>query len=383
MSEAPAGMTAVLSHPFRSRLKGLLNKRFHLLYKYLPRVKNWHFWAIQGLVIGIAGTHYIIEVGGYLPSLGMLYFVPISLFFVPVVYAALNFGFPGALATALWATVITIPNFIFWHDGLERLGVIFQLLIVNAVAVFVGQRVDRETSSRRRAEEARGELKTYATHLVQAQEDERQRIARELHDKTIQSLALLCRRLDSVETAGKGLPSTVIKELREARKITEAVVKELRDFARDLRPTTLDDLGIVTSIRRLLMDSAKRSSIKGQIKLVGEERRLPRDVAVGLFRIAQEALWNVERHSRADEVVVAIIFAKREATLRVSDNGAGFKVPAILGSFSSTGRLGLIGARERAELLGGKLEVKSSPQNGTAVTASIPIQEGISEVSDQ
>ncbi len=382
MSEAPAGVMAVRSHPFRSRLKDLLKRRLRRLYRYHPRFKNRHFWAVQGLVIGIAAIHDVIEAGGYIPQLGMLYFIPISLFFLPVVYAALNFGFVGSISTAVWVVIITIPNWVFWHEGLERWGVIFQMVIIVAMAVFVGQRVDREAGARYRAEEARAELKTYATHLVQAQEDERQRIARELHDETIQSLALLCRRLDSVETTGKTLPSTVTKELREARKIAEEVVKELRDFARELRPAILDDLGIVASIRRLLVDSTERSKIKGQIKLVGEEQRLPRDVEVGVFRIAQEALWNVERHSRASEVVVTIIFAKSEAMLRVSDNGAGFKIPPILGSFSSTGRLGLIGAQERAELLGGKLEVRSSPQNGTTVTASIPIPESIPEVSD-
>lgn len=297
---------------------------------------------------------------------------------MPVVYAALNFGFAGSISTALWVVIITIPNWIFWHEGLERLGVIFQMVIIVAMAVFVGQRVDRETRARHRAEEARMELRTYATHLVQAQEDERQHIARELHDETVQSLALLCRRLDSMETTGKALPSTVTKELREARKIAEEVVKELRDFAGNLRPASLDDLGIVTSIRRLLADSTERSRIRGQIKLVGVERRLPRDVEVGMFRIAQEALWNVERHSRAAEVVVTIIFTKSEAMLRVSDNGVGFKVPPILGSFSATGRLGLIGAQERAGLLGGKLEIQSNSEKGTTIIASIPISESTS-----
>ena len=155
MSEAPVGMTAVLSHPFRSRLKSLLSRILHWLYKYHPRVKDWRFWAVQGLVIGIAAIHGFIEAGGYLPQLKMLYFIPISLFFVPVVYAALNFGFVGSISTAVWIVVITIPNWIFWHEGLERLGVIFQLAIIVAMAVFVGQRVDRETSARRRAEEAR------------------------------------------------------------------------------------------------------------------------------------------------------------------------------------------------------------------------------------
>lgn len=503
MSRAQLDVMTVRSRLFSSKLRDWLKREGHWLYRYRPRFRNRHFWAVQGLVIGIAAIHDIIEVGGYLPGLGMLYFVPISFFFVPVVYAALNFGFPGALATALWTTVITIPNFVLWHDGLERFGVMFQLLIVIAVALFVGQRVDRERGARRQAEAAgdalsaseakyrglfesspiailvldtnggildanpaagalfdrapetlkrmvvadlvgteseqkllasqqdKGQqaylslslrdgsevylepahtqvsdsqgniviqvllrdvtqerhrqagLKAYAAFVLRGQEEERQRMARELHDETIQTLVLLCRRLGSVETTSGSLPSSTIKELREARKTAEEIVKDLRDFARALRPPILDDLGIVTSIRRLVLDFTERSGIKGQLKAVGEEQRLPRDTEIGLFRIAQEALWNVERHSRATEMVVTVTFAEYEAGLNIRDNGIGFNVPPVLGAFSASSQLGLLGMQERAELLGGKLEVQSSPEKGTTVIVSIPIPEGISEVSDR
>ena len=473
------------------------------LRAYYPRFRDWHFWAVQALVIAIAGIHDLIEAGGFLPYLGMLYFVPISLFFVPVVYAALNFGFAGSIATALWTVIITIPNWVLWHDGLERWGVMFQMAIVVAVALFVGQRVDRETGARQRAEAAaialtasemkyrglfesspiailvldangtildanpaagvlfgkaeetlksmavaelvgRGSeqklltssqkdkwqqtsltlslrdgsevylepthtqvsdsqgnitiqvllrdvteerhrqagLKAYAAFVLRGQEEERQRMARELHDETIQSLALLCRRLDSVESTSGSLPQSAIEELREARKTAEEIVKDLRDFARALRPPILDDLGMVASIRRLVLDFTERSGIKGQLKAVGEERRLPRDTEIGLFRIAQEALWNVERHSRATEVVVTITFAGHEVRLDVKDNGVGFNVPPAPEGFSASGQLGLLGMQERAELVGGELEVQSSPEKGTTVIASIPIPEGVSEVSE-
>jgi PAS domain S-box-containing protein len=504
MNQAPADAVAMRSRLSVSKLKDWLKKGRHWLYGYRPRFRSWHFWAVQGLVIGIAAIHDIIEVGGYLPRLGMLYFIPISLFFVPVVYAALNFGFAGSIATALWATIITIPNFILWHHGLEKLGVMFQMVIVVTVAVFVGQRVDRETGARRRAEAAgdalrasetryrglfesspiailvlekngtildanpaagalfgkdtetlksmvvadlvgtesgqkllassykdkwqeapltlrlrdgsdanleptgtqvsdsqgnttiqvllrdvtqerhrQAGLRAYAAYVLRAQEEERQRIARELHDETIQTLALLCRQLGGVESTSGSLPSSTIEELREARKIAEEVVTGLRDFARALRPPTLDDLGIVTSIRRLLMDSTERTGIKGQLKLVGEERRLPRDTELGMFRIAQEALWNVERHSRATEVIVTMTFAEYEVRLDVQDNGVGFNVPPMPEGFSASGQLGLLGMQERAELLGGKLEVQSSPQKGATVIVSIPIPEAISEAPDQ
>ncbi len=473
------------------------------LYKYRPRFRDRHFWAVQALVIAIAGIHDLIEAGGYLPHLGMLYFVPISLFFVPVVYAALNFGFAGSIVTALWAVIITIPNWVFWHDGLERWGVMFQMAIVVAMALSVGQRVDRETGARRRAEAAgaalrasemksrglfesssiailvldtngaildanpaagalfskapetlktmavadlvgteseqkllasqknkwqetfltlglkdgsevyleptktqvsdsqgnitiqvllrdvtqerhrQAGLKAYAAFVLRGQEEERQRMARELHDETIQTLALLCRRLDSVVSTSDSLPATVVEELREARKTAEEIVKDLRDFARALRPPILDDLGIVPSIRRLVLDFTERSGMKGQLKAVGEERRLPRDTEIGLFRIAQEALWNVERHSRATEMVVTVTFTGHEARLNIRDNGIGFNVPPVLGAFSASSQLGLLGMQERTELLGGKLTIESSPGKGTTVIASIPIPEGITEVSER
>lgn len=157
--------------------------------------------------------------------------------------------------------------------------------------------------------------------------------------------------------------------------MVEEVSKELRNFARTLRPPILDDLGIVTSIHRLLLDSVERTGMKNQFRLVGEERRLPEDIELGMFRIAQEALWNVERHSRATEVKITITIAKGHAKLDISDDGVGFNVPPVLSSFYTDGKLGLLGMHERAEILGGKLEVKSSRNKGVTVSFSTPVTE--------
>ncbi len=503
MSRDQANVTAAPAI-FRSKLKSWLERSRQRLYIYRPRFRDWHFWAVQSLVIGIAAIHDIIEVGGYAPQLGMLYFVPISLFFVPVVYAALNFGFVGAITTALWAVIITIPNWIFWHEGLERLGVIFQMLIVIALAFFVGQRVDRERRAWHRAEatatdlkasrmkyrgifesspiailvldptglileanpaaiilfarnkttlegiriadligtaseqkllgssqngswqadplvlklgdgpelylepaltefsdgegnlaiqvlfrdateehDRQAGLKAYTAYVIRAQEEERQRIARELHDETIQSLVLLCRRLDSVQDSSDSLPSSQLDKLQEARKIAEEVVKGLRDFTKALRPPILDDLGVVTSVRRLLADFTERTRIKGQLKVVGETRRLPADTELGMFRIAQEALRNIERHAGATRVAVTVTFAKHEARLDVVDNGAGFSMASSSGDFTASGKLGLLSMQERAELLGGNLKIQSRPGNGTRVTVSAPAADGIPQMPNQ
>ena len=115
--------------------------------------------GVQGLVVAVAGVHYAIEIIGYEPRMGLLYFVPISLFFVPVMYAALNFGFVGALATGLWALFITLPNGFFWHHGLGRIGEFFPVAIVAGWGVYAGYRIDRERDARHRAEAAGAALK--------------------------------------------------------------------------------------------------------------------------------------------------------------------------------------------------------------------------------
>jgi two-component system sensor histidine kinase DegS len=230
-----------------------------------------------------------------------------------------------------------------------------------------------------RAETAHLALKNYAAHMVNAQEEERRRIARELHDETIQALSLLYRKLDSLRTKAV-LPASLVEELREAREINEGIVKGLRDLIKAVRPPTLDHLGIVASVRRLLLDFKERTGIKCQLKVLGDERQLPQDIMIGMFRIAQEALWNVGHHSKATDVLLTMTFAEHQARLDINDNGTGFNVPASLTVLSANGHLGLLGMQERAELLGGKLEIQSSPEKGTMIGVSIPIPQILGKV---
>jgi signal transduction histidine kinase len=364
------GAAENMSASLRSWLKPITIK----LGPFLPRLKERRFWVVQAIVVGVAGLHDYLEIGSYLPHLGALYFLPISIFFLPVVYAALNFGIRGSLATVTWIVLVTIPNWVLWHSGLERFGVMFQMLLFVAVAGFVGQRVDREASARHRAEAASAALKAYAAHVVRVQEDERKNLARELHDESIQSLVLLCRQLDGV-SRNQSLSVAEIQELSKAREISEGVVKNLRDFARQLRPPHLEDLGLEDSVNKMLLDFSDRTGIKSSLKSNWKEERLSVDTKVGLFRIMQEALWNIERHSKATELVVEMTFGVSEVVLSISDNGMGFTLPKDLEVLSDGNHYGLVGMHERAELIGGTLEVLSMPGKGTRVTVSIPIQQ--------
>lgn len=215
-------------------------------------------------------------------------------------------------------------------------------------------------------------FQSYAREIVRAQEEERQRIARELHDASLQSVVLLCRHLDAVEEAASDRsPPAAAEALYEARVLAEGIGAELRRFSRDLRPSILDDLGLVPAIRSLIGDLSTRSGIKGRFELTGDPVRLSSITEVSLFRITQEGLRNVERHSSASRVIVRLQFRPDSIRLTISDNGRGFQMPSSTTNLASAGRLGLLGMQERASLAGGTWQLYSRPGRGTRIVVTL------------
>lgn len=150
----------------------------------------------------------------------------------------------------------------------------------------------------------------------------------------------------------------------------------LRNFARDLRPLALDDLGVVASVRRLLVDLGVRTGVQWELNTTGTPRRLARGTEPGIFRIVQEAIRNVERHAEANSVSVEIGFGVAALTLRVADDGKGIAAGNCQQQPEPANSLGLLGMRERASLLGGELLLQSQPGQGTTITATIPLRPG-------
>ena len=217
-----------------------------------------------------------------------------------------------------------------------------------------------------------GALRDYARRVTQAQEEERKRVARELHDDTAQALVLVSRGLDAVSDSGKRLPKAAIARLEEVRSLAQRALSSVRRFSRDLRPPALDDLGLVPALEWLASDMSPRTATSVALRVEGERRRLPADTELVLFRIAQEALHNVEKHAAASEAAVEVIFADGQVELSVSDNGRGFEFPRreVLARHAS---LGILGMEERAQLLGGRLQVHSQPGRGTRVSVKLAI----------
>ncbi len=483
-------------------LLGLLQssacRRQRALARFRQCLHDRRFWAIQALIVAAEAVHWTLEASRESARVGLLYpEITYALYLVPIIYASLNFGREGAIPTAVWSALITVPNIVVWHHGVARLAESTEMLILIVLAVIIASRVDREVSARRRAEaeeaarrmseakyrglfdgaaeaillldpqgaileanaaaaelferppadlrtqnvvaligsqqaerllgcvtpggmatggelplrsrphdlrwlepvctrltsdsdsgialtqaifhdvtdrhERQRGLERYAQQVLRAQEEERRRIAREVHDGSLQSMVLLLRRMDVLDEPGEGAVSPAIRaHMRELRDSAEAVADELRRVIRDLRPSILDDLGLVPAVRRLLNDLERRGNASGRLAVLGVERRLPPEVELCLFRIAQEALHNVEHHAFASHVTATLAYRDEEVCLTVADDGVGFQVTTPTISLASTGRFGIVGMQERVGLLGGKFRIASTPGRGTYVEACLP-----------
>jgi signal transduction histidine kinase len=206
-------------------------------------------------------------------------------------------------------------------------------------------------------------LRDYIGAITSAQEDERLRLARELHDDTIQSIIALKQRVQLAQTSVKDQASR--RTLGELETLSEQTIENLRRMTRALRPIYLEDLGLVTALEMLVHETSQNNAINIEFQKTGEEQRLSHEVELALYRIAQEALSNVVRHSNAKQASLQIIFNKGEVQLEINDNGIGFVMPKSPTDFAPNGHFGLLGIRERADLIGARLEVESAPENGT------------------
>ncbi len=225
------------------------------------------------------------------------------------------------------------------------------------------------------AEQMRGmqeNLRFYLQQVTKAQEEERKRISRELHDDTVQDLVVLSRQLDTL-ASGSELSKENRRNLEELWQKTNDIIKEVRRLSQDLRPAALDRLGLLPALERLASDTADYSGIETAVKVSGKERRLNEEVELVLFRITQEALRNVWRHAQATRVEIAVAFEKNRVKVTVSDNGKGFEIPDKLGTLARDGKLGLAGMQERAQLIGGELTVNSAAGEGSTVTVEVPV----------
>jgi signal transduction histidine kinase len=212
---------------------------------------------------------------------------------------------------------------------------------------------------------------------ISAQEDERRRLARELHDETAQTIAALSIALDRARDGLVGADPEASSQIGQAKELSSRLLTETRRLILGLRPTLLDDMGLLPAIRWYaeshLGEKGIAVTIEEEEEVAEPAERLPAHIEVALFRVVQEAIANVARHSRAKRVDVRLSQRAGEVVVTVADDGIGFDVARVLGQTGPTESVGLLGMQERARLLGGRLEIVSHAGGGTQIRVEVPL----------
>ena len=220
----------------------------------------------------------------------------------------------------------------------------------------------------RTAQEA---LQSYVGAVTNAQEEERKRLARELHDETIQDLIVIAQR---IQVIGRDLPeegSSAVK-LEALRGEVLRAISEIRRLVRALRPMYIDDLGLIPALEMLTTDFWGDFDIPVEIEVSGEVARLGPDIELAIYRVVQESLSNMGRHAHGTRASIEIEFSDAGFSIKISDDGKGFLLPERHTDFAAAGHYGLIGMYERAEVIGATLIIRSIPEKGTTVLLNLP-----------
>lgn len=227
------------------------------------------------------------------------------------------------------------------------------------------------------------EKRGVAIRIIQAQEKERRRVARDLHDGLAQQLAGAILGLEVTQKILESDTKRAKHELQNVEQIIRGGLKETREAIFNLRPLALGNTGLEVAVKKLIAQIEERAGKEILLTVYGEEQPIDSTALTSVFRIIQEALNNVVKHASATEIKVRLEFTPQFLAVQILDNGCGFDVSAITGEMSRFDRLGLVGMRERAELIDADLKINSKPGAGTRVTLHLPIKSSQQVASDQ
>ena len=350
------------------------------LLKRKTVVHNCHFWIIIFIILIITSMYYggvfIVDASHsrYYWLWKLIAFEYVnhilgSLFWIPNIYAAIIFWWRGVVGSWLVTMVLILPIMLHYTTRPSSIffNIIFLLvpvLLVLTIALYMRQR----ELERKELAEREKERQAYITEIFKVQEDERRRISREIHDDTVQKLWIEANNVQKLadNRIFESVPEIGAQLSRVKDRILE-ISADTRKLSIALRPGILDELGLVPAIRLLIEEINSNDHIEAEIKLLSEvDNELNNEIAIHLFRIAQEALSNVRRHSKATRAVVTLDFNQKMNRLIIWDNGEGFSY-RDLRRCSMQDKLGIIGMQERARLLGGTVKINSKRGKGTTI----------------
>jgi signal transduction histidine kinase len=343
-----------------------------------------HFWLISLLVISLTVMYYYARFNLF--DINAIWFKDLiffeysnnlngCLFFIPFVYAAIVFWWRGALIVILTSFAVMLPyvKYMAYNNGAFVRNEIYAFIPILIVGLFAFEFKLRE-KDKKMAAEREAERHSIVSQIFKAQENERQRIAQELHDDSLQVLYVIADRAKILISDPNSENSDQIKVKSEwIRDSILKVAEDIRRISVDLRPSILDDLSLVPAIRWLIDRMNQDQSTLIQMQVQGVEQKIRPVADVMIFRIIQEALNNAKKHSEASNIRLELIFTQDNCTIIVQDDGKGFLLPANHSYLVSKGKLGLLGIQERAKYLGGTVEINSEPGKGTNMRIEVKL----------
>ena len=290
------------------------------------------------------------------------------------VFVSETYLFPSHIINAeLFERIVGVPVQLLR----ALLAIVLALTLIPTLNMFELERQKTLAAAQKRVQDElarrEGLRREMFRHTVAAQEEERRRIARELHDEIGQTLTALSLGLHNVSQIASGNPASLPDAIKDLHSLTANAVTELSNLVYDLRPSQLDHLGLAAALRSLVKNYRKRFDLKVDLTFAGQRRRLEPDLELAIFRIAQEALTNVVRHAKVDVAQVQLGFDPDQIMLCISDSGVGFTPPQE--QRSEDKHWGLLGMEERATQLNGTLQIASRPGAGTHITVCFPMSE--------
>jgi len=213
-----------------------------------------------------------------------------------------------------------------------------------------------------------------ALDIIRAQEEERKRVAREIHDGPAQTMANIIMRAEYCLKLLDRDPEKVREELLALQNIVMLSLQDVRMIIFDLRPMVLDDLGLAPALKRYFASYKEQYGLEIEFLFFGQERRLESTIEIALFRIIQEAVNNIKKHARVKSAVVKMEMQPDKITVSIRDTGKGFDLNSVQGGKNGNG-YGLVGMRERVQLLNGEMKINTAPGKGTCISITIPLQD--------
>jgi two-component system sensor histidine kinase DegS len=352
-------------------------------------IHNPHFWTItctmtvlvllyNASLVGMANLFPWLE--DMVTARGIYVFVLSFLFLIPLVHASAVFRLRGALVTWFVFLAAILPRVLYESPDFESL---LRVALFALVALLLGMFValDYKPGLEQRAGLGRTRAARWISlaRILKVQEYERRRVARELHDNTIQSLLVIANHVNALEAGNYGsLSPETRKQIEGILVMLLHAVDDVRRLSYDLKPSILDNVGLLPALKWFAERLTLESGIRIEVRVNGRGHRLRPEFEIVMLRIAQDALNNVAQHSRATQAIVTLDFVTSNFKITVRDNGQGFCLPEKISDFAAKGKLGLERMRQQAKLVDGTFNVWSEPGKGTVITVEAA-REGINQ----